>query len=148
MLHRSMKNDMNLECGRTAENLADGAVNPAPGIAAPETVGLPVAREPGYGRVELRTSTTMFGSGSDFVRGAVVFALADHAAMLAVDEATAVLEAADVRFVRPVGADVAIVAEANARMRIGKRRHVAVTVSQGEEKIFEGDFTVCLSESR
>ena len=139
---------MTLECSRVAETVSDGAVKPLPEPATTDLVGLPVAREPGYGRVELRTGNALSGSRSDFVRGAVVFALADHAAMLAVDEPDAVLEAADVRFVRPVSADVAIIAEANARVRIGKRRHVAVTVSQGEEKIFEGDFTVCLTEAR
>lgn len=138
---------MNFEFSEVAERVPEGVGEPVPTPVASDLVGLPVAREPGYGRVELHTRTGMFGPGSDFVRGAVVFALADHAAMLAVDE-PAVLEAADVRFVRPVGADVAIVAEANARMKIGKRRHVAVTVSQGEEKIFEGDFTVCLTEPR
>lgn len=147
MLRRSMENNLGLEFKGVAETVSAGVAEPVRAPAASDLVGLPVAREPGYGRVELRTSTDMFGSGSDFVRGAVVFAMADHAAMLAVDE-PAVLEAADVRFVRPVGADVAIIAEANARMRIGKRRHVAVTVSQGEEKIFEGDFTVCLTEAR
>ena len=98
--------------------------------------------------MELYPRTGMSGAGSDFVCGAVVFAVGSHAGMLALDEATAVLEAAEVRFVRPVNNDVAIVAEANARIKIGNRRHVAVTGSQGKEKIFEGDFTVCLTESR
>ncbi len=138
---------MDLELGTGRESLpgeAADAIIPATPDPAPALL----AREPGYSRIELRTNVDMTAAGSDFVRGAVVFGLADHAAMLALDEPSAVLEAADVRFVKPIGVDQLIVADANARMRIGKRRHVAVTISQGEEKIFEGDFTVCLTEAR
>lgn len=139
---------LDLEFATGRETLPGGAVDVATPPTTLNPAGLPVAREPGYSRVELRTSVEMTAHGSDFVRGAVVFGLADHAAMLALDDPSAVVEAADVRFVKPVGVDQLIVAEANARMRIGKRRHVAVKVSQGEEKIFEGDFTVCLTEAR
>jgi acyl-coenzyme A thioesterase PaaI-like protein len=148
MLRCNMERMMNLELTTGTENLPDGVVDDATTPENPDLVGLPVAREPGYSRVELRTRVGMTAEGSDFVRGAVVFELADQAAMLALDEPSAVLEAADVRFVRPVGVDQLIFAEAHARMRIGKRRHIAVTVSQGKEKIFEGDFTVCVTEAR
>lgn len=139
---------MNLELMTGTEHLADGVVDVVTTPQTPNLVGTPVTTEVGYSRVELRTNMTMLATGSDFVRGGIVFGLADHAAMLALEEPGAVLEAADTRFLRPVGVDQLIVAEAHARMKIGKRRHAAVTICLGEEKIFEGDFTVCLTEAR
>jgi acyl-coenzyme A thioesterase PaaI-like protein len=86
----------------------------------------------------------MASPGSEFVRGGVVFGLADHAAMLALDQPGAVLQAAEVQFTRPVKVDELIIAEAHARVRHGKKRHVTVTVSQGAEKVLQGEFTACL----
>lgn len=111
---------------------------------AAEALGAAVATTPGYSRVELLPSSAMVSPGSEFVRGGVVFGVADHAAMLALDQPDAVLQAAEVQFVRPVKVNEVIVAEAHARMRHGKKRHVTVTVSQGTEKVLQGEFTACL----
>lgn len=109
--------------------------------AAPGTV---VTVAPGFSRVELLTNSAMASPGSEFVRGGIVFAVADRAAMLALDQAGAVLQAAEVQFTRPVKVDELIVAEAHARIRHGKKRHVTVSVSHGEEKVLQGEFTACL----
>lgn len=114
----------------------------------PGAPGAAVAATPGYSRVELLTNSAMAAPGSEFVRGAVVFGVADHAAMLALDQPGAVLQAADVQFTRPVRVDELIVAEAHARIRHGKKRHVTVTVSQGTAKVLEGEFTACLPDAR
>ena len=123
----------------------------AESIIAHEASGTPEASEaattatPGYARVELLTRSAMALPGSEFVRSGVVFGVADHAAMLALDQPGAVLQAAEVQFIRPVKVDELIVAEAHARIRHGKKRHVSVTVSQGTEKVLEGEFTACLA---
>ena len=109
-----------------------------------ETSGAEVAATPGYSRVEFVTNSAMAAPGSQFVRGGVVFGVADHAAMLALAQPGAVLQAAEVQFIRPVKVDEHLVAEAHARIRHGKKRHVTVTVSQGAEKVLEGEFTACL----
>jgi acyl-coenzyme A thioesterase PaaI-like protein len=108
-------------------------------------LGTAITVAPGFSRVELLTSGNMASPGSEFVRGGVVFAVADQAAMLALDQPGAVLQAAEVQFTRPVKVDELIVAEAHARIRHGKKRHVTVTVSQGTEKVLQGEFTACLS---
>ena len=94
------------------------------------------------------TNSAMASPGSEFVRGTVVFGVADHAAMLALDQPSAVLQAAEVQFVRPVKVDELIVAEAHARVRHGKKRHVTVTVSQGTAKVLKGEFTARLLDAR
>ncbi len=116
----------------------------APAASTGKALGAAVAATPGYSRVELVTSSAMASPGSEFVRGGVVFAVADHAAMLALDQPGAVLQAAEVQFTRPVKVDELIVAEAHARIRHGKKRHVTVTVSHGTEKVLQGEFTACL----
>lgn len=118
--------------GHDAASVTDGAL------------GTAVTVTPGFSRVELVTSGAMASPGSEFVRGGVVFSVADHAAMLALDQPGAVLQAAEVQFTRPVKVDELIVAEAHARIRHGKKRHVTVTVSHGAEKVLQGEFTACL----
>ena len=115
---------------------ADSVTNAAPGTAVTVT--------PGFSRVELVTSGNMTSPGSEFVRGGVVFGVADYAAMLALDQPGAMLQAAEVQFIRPVKVDELIIAEAHARIRHGKKRHVTVTVSHGAEKVLQGEFTACL----
>jgi acyl-coenzyme A thioesterase PaaI-like protein len=118
--------------GARADSVTDAALGTAITVA------------PGFSRVELLTSSAMASPGSGFVRGAVVFCLADEAATLALAEPHAVLQAAELQFIRPVRVDELIVAEAHARIRDGKKRHVTVTVSQDTEKVLEGEFTACL----
>lgn len=112
--------------------------------ATDAALGTAVTVAPGFSRVQLVTSSTMASPGSEFVRAGVVFALADHAALLALDQPGAVLQAAEVQFMRPVKIDELIVAEAHARIRHGKKRHVTVTVRQDTEKVLQGEFTACL----
>lgn len=121
-----------------------GATAVRPDSIAEATLGKAVTVAPGFSRVELRTSGAMASPGSGSVRGAVVFGVADQAATLALAEPNAVLQAAELQFIRPVRVDELIVAEAHARMRHGKKRHVTVTVSQGTEKVLQGEFTACL----
>lgn len=115
-----------------------------PHFIADAPLGQAVTVAPGFSRVELLTSSAMASPGSGFVRGTVVFGVADHAATLALAEPNAALQAAELQFIRPVRADELIVAEAHARIRNGKKRHVTVTVSHGAEKVLQGEFTACL----
>lgn len=78
----------------------------------PRWSGRPTAMAPGRATVELETLPAMAADSSGLVHGGFVFSLADHAAMLAVNEPTVVLARAEVRFLRPVTVGERLRAEA------------------------------------
>ncbi len=80
------------------------------------------------------------------VHGGFIFGLADHAAMIAVNHPNVVLGAAEVRFLKPVKAGETVVAKAKVEEKEGKKNSVTVSVSRGEEIVFEGMFTCFVLE--
>ena len=74
----------------------------------------------GTARVGLTTLPEMAVDAAGLVHGGFVFGLADHAAMLAVNDPYVVLGSAAVRFLRPVRVGERLIAEA----RRGDRRDV------------------------
>ena len=103
--------------------------------------GRPVSVGQGSSRVELYTTADMAVDGYGLVHGGFIFGLADHAAMIAVNDPNVVLGSADVRFLKPVKTEETVVAEATVTGSQGKKQSVAVTVCRGDEKVFEGTFT-------
>jgi uncharacterized protein (TIGR00369 family) len=103
--------------------------------------GRPVELGPGRATVELVTRPEMRADEHDLVHGGFVFSLADHAAMLAINEPTVVLGAAAVRFVAPVRVGQTCIAQAEVIAHEGKRHTVAVTVRCGETVVVEGELT-------
>jgi len=85
------------------------------------------------------------------VHGGFIFGVADHAAMLAVNEPTVVLGSAEVRFSRPVRVGERLLARAVVTERAGRKRIAEVTVVSlgegGEVPVFSGRFT-CLVPDR
>jgi acyl-coenzyme A thioesterase PaaI-like protein len=57
-----------------------------------------------------------------------------------------VLGAAEVKFLKPVKAGETVVAEAKVEEKEGKKNSVTVSVSRGEEIVFEGMFTCFVLE--
>ncbi len=110
-----------------------------------ELFGTPVAVEPGWARVELRTRHEMAVDDEGLVHGGFVFGLADHAAMLAVNHPHVVLGAADVRFLEPVQVGERVLADAHAAEGEGKKRQVQVSVyrvrEDAVEDVMTGTFT-------
>lgn len=83
------------------------------------------------------------------VHGGFVFGLADHAAMLAVDEPTVVLAAAEVRFTAPVEVGERLEAHAEVEWSEGRKRRVAVTVRRAAaagEAVLTGSFECYVPE--
>lgn len=76
------------------------------------------------------------------VHGGFVFGLADHAAMLAVNEPNVVLVRAEVRFVAPVAVGDRLVARARVAPQAGAgpRPVVEAEVSAGDRTVFAGTF--------
>lgn len=92
----------------------------------------------GQATVELTTTPAMAVDAHGLVHGGFVFGLADHAAMVAVNEPTVVLVAASVRFLRPVQAGETLVAEAAMG---DDGRTVDVSVRRGDEPVLGGEFS-------
>ena len=84
------------------------------------------------------------------VHGGFVFSLADHAAMVAVNDPLVVLGSAQVKFLRPVRVGQEVEARAEVGEVKGKKHVVSVTASvAGEESspVFEGEF-ICFVPDR
>jgi uncharacterized protein (TIGR00369 family) len=102
--------------------------------------GEPTELGPGRAVVTLTTRREMGADAPGLVHGGFVFGLADHAAMLAVNEPTVVLVSADTRFRRPVRVGEVLRAEAEVTESQGHRHRVAVAVLREAELVFDGLF--------
>lgn len=119
----------------------------------PALCGRPVRLGDGESLVEMEATGAMVADDEGLVHGGFVFGLADHAAMLAVDEPTVVLAAAEVRFQAPVRVGERLAAAGRVEWSEGRRRRVAVTVRRaggegdGEgEAVFTGTFECYVPE--
>lgn len=108
----------------------------------PHLCGEPVSLSAGAAEVALTAGPEMVVDRHGLVHGGFVFGLADHAAMLAVNEANVVLVQAEVRFIAPVEAGDRMVARARRRSapEESKRPVVEVDVTVGERTVFSGTF--------
>lgn len=91
--------------------------------------------------VELATIPEMAADEHGLVHGGFVFSAADHAAMLAVNEPTVVLAAAEVRFTAPVRVGETVRLE--AAVEVGgrpDRPQVECTGAREGEIVFSGRF--------
>ncbi|NIA25776.1 MAG: thioesterase [Gammaproteobacteria bacterium] len=103
--------------------------------------GSPRLLEEGRAEVHLTTIAVMAVDGRGLVHGGFVFGLADHAAMLAVNDPNVVLGSADVRFTAPVSVGDALVARARVDGTEGRRRAVTVEVDNGDSIVLTGMFS-------
>lgn len=113
----------------------------------PALCGRPVELVPGRAVVELVPTTAMRADDHDLVHGGFVFGLADHAAMLAINEPTVVLGSSSVRFLAPVVVGERCVAEATVREHSGKKHVVEVSVKRGDDVVLQGEM-VCFVPPR
>ena len=112
----------------------------------PRLCGAPLAVEPDFSRVALTLDDAMKVDYHGLVHGGFIFGLADHAAMIAVNDPNVVLGAADVKFLKPVRTGDAVVAEARVTVKKGKKQMVSVTVTRHGEAVFTGEFTCFVLE--
>ena len=111
------------------------------GAIDPRLCGAVESLSPGAAEVRLRTVPEMSADEHRLVHGGFVFGLADYAAMLAVNEPTVVLGAAETRFTRPVVVGQELVAKASAPSPEGRKWKVEVEVDGPEGTVFQGTFT-------
>lgn len=98
----------------------------------PRLCGRPVELGELRSRVEMTTRPEMVADEHGLVHGGFVFGLADHAAMLAVDEPTVVLSGAELRFTAPVRVGERLIAAAEVVAAEGPRRRVEVVVRRAD----------------
>ncbi len=103
--------------------------------------GAPGVLASGTGTATLETTDVMAVDGRGLVHGGFVFGLADHAAMLAVNDPNVVLGHADVRFLAPVRVGERVVATASVTAEKGRKRTLQVSASVGEREVLTGTLT-------
>jgi acyl-coenzyme A thioesterase PaaI-like protein len=108
--------------------------------------GEPVRLGPGSAELSLTTVASMAVDERGLVHGGFVFGLADHAAMLAVNDPNVVLGAASARFLRPLRVGDVVVARASVTAESGRKRSVAVEVRRGDDPVMTGEFTCFVLE--
>lgn len=108
----------------------------------PTLCGEAVEVVPGEAEVALEAAPEMAADELGLVHGGFVFGLADHAAMLAVNEPHVVLVRAEVRFVAPVAVGERMVARARVEAAGAEvsRPVVEAAVTVGERRVFHGTF--------
>jgi uncharacterized protein (TIGR00369 family) len=112
-----------------------------------ELTGRPVSVDEGAATVEMEVTPRMAADEEGLAHGGFLFGLADHAAMLAVNEPTVVLGSAEVRFLKPVTIGDLLRAEARVTEAQGRKRRVEATVTRAGEPVMTGAFT-CLVPDR
>lgn len=108
--------------------------------------GQPLKVEDNYSRVAFKTTADMVVDDFGLVHGGFIFGLADHAAMIAVNDPNVVLGGAEVKFLKPVKVDESVIAEANVTEVKGKKHVVTVEVTRDGKPVFEGTFACFVLE--
>lgn len=103
--------------------------------------GVPIEVSSDRAAVELVTDGDMAVDDKGLVHGGFIFGLADHAAMLAVNDPYVVLGAADVKFIKPAKVGQRLVAKASIQSKEKTKYGVEVEVCFEQERVFLGMFT-------
>ena len=111
-----------------------------------ELCGTPVETGDGYAVIQMTLPERTRADATGLVHGGFIFGLADYAAMLAVNRPTVVLAAAEVSFRKPVLAGETLRARGDVISSQGKKRTVSVTVSRGDDIVFEGTFSCAVPD--
>ncbi len=110
-------------------------------LVSKKLVGEPLKVRDGFAEVQLQTMEEMAVDEYGLIHGGFTFGLADHAAMLAVNEPTVVLGKAEVKFLKPVKVGEKLTARAAVIEDLGRKKVVKAEVSNERgEKVFEGTF--------
>lgn len=102
--------------------------------------------ENGYVETLLTTTSDMLADKVGLIHGGFVFAAADYAAMLAVNERNVVLVGSECQFLSPVKFHDEVVFKARVRHKEGRKRNINVKGFVLEIKVFEGEFKTVVTE--
>ncbi len=96
--------------------------------------------EDGSAEVLFSTSEEMLADERGLIHGGFTFSAADFAAMVAVNEPTVVLVAANVRFLAPIKLGDSALFRAKVVEQEGRKSLVEVSGFVGEQEVFKGEF--------
>ena len=105
-----------------------------------------IVQEKGYVEIRLITTPDMLADDVGLIHGGFIFAAADYAAMVAVNERNVVLVACDCQFLSPVKFHDEVNFIAKVRHKEGKKRNVHVEGFVLDIKVFEGEFKTVVTE--
>jgi acyl-coenzyme A thioesterase PaaI-like protein len=108
--------------------------------------GEPVSLEEGGAVTRFVATAEMAADDRGLVHGGFVFSLADHAAMLAVNDPYVVLGSAEVRFTAPVRVGEEVVATAVRTAQKGNKHVLEVSAKAGEREVLKGTLTAFVLE--
>ncbi|MCB9598751.1 MAG: thioesterase family protein [Sandaracinus sp.] len=108
--------------------------------------GEPLELSEGRALTRFVTTAEMGADERGLVHGGFVFGLADHAAMLAVNDPFVVLGSSEVRFLAPVKVGDTVIAQAEVRETKGKKRVIEVVARVGEREVLAGTMTAFVLE--
>ncbi len=103
--------------------------------------GAPTALARGEATVGFEATAEMAADDRGLVHGGFVFGLADHAAMLAVNDPNVVLGSAEVRFIAPVRVGETVTATARRTLEKGRKHVIEVEARVGERVVLSGTLT-------
>jgi acyl-coenzyme A thioesterase PaaI-like protein len=103
-----------------------------------ELCGEPLELAEGRGSARFVATQKMNTDAHGLVHGGFIFGLADHAAMLAVNDPHVVLGSADVRFIAPVVVGDVVIATAEVTEEKGKKRVLSVSAKVGDKEVLSG----------
>jgi acyl-coenzyme A thioesterase PaaI-like protein len=104
--------------------------------------GAPLQLSLGSATASLTATPNMAADDRGLVHGGFVFGLADHAAMLAVNDPNVVLGSASTRFLAPVRVGETVIASARVSEEKGRKRVVQVQAHVGQRQVLSGEL-VC-----
>ena len=102
--------------------------------------GRVVKVEDGYAEVLLSTSEEMLADEQGLIHGGFTFSAADYAAMVAVNEPTVVLAAANVSYLAPIKLGESTLFKAKVVQQEGRKSLVEVSGFVGAKEVFKGEF--------
>ncbi|MEC7524707.1 MAG: hotdog domain-containing protein [Myxococcota bacterium] len=108
--------------------------------------GEPLSLSEGEASARFVATEEMGTDDRGLVHGGFVFGLADHAAMLAVNDPFVVLGSADVRFVAPVRVGETVTAHARVTETKGKKRVLEVRAEVEGREVLTGTLTAFVLE--
>ena len=108
--------------------------------------GEPLDLDEGRASARFVASEVMNTDARGLVHGGFIFGLADHAAMLAVNDPHVVLGSADVRFIAPVKVGDEVIATAVVGETKGKKRVIDVSAKVGDREVLSGTMVAFVLE--
>ena len=108
--------------------------------------GEPVSFGDGTAVVRFTSTADMAVDDRGLVHGGFLFGLADHAAMVAVNDPHVVLGSAEVRFLAPVRVGDEVVATASTTERKGRKHVLSVSARVGGREVLAGTMTAFVLE--